>query len=196
MPRLARGPLAVLAVLIALAAAAPAAAVDPIEFIGRSDQNGNQITHYGYLTHVPGLPDSELFFDPNVRTEATARITYSGTTTLNSRHVLGNIITTATSPGTLTFYVRASGGASFATPASFAVGTPVATLLLRYYNVLNVQGANAGGQQTGIASASARATGIGLRLRIDATGQGTLINPDPANFVSVFLLGGTIELEP
>jgi hypothetical protein len=166
------------------------------EFIGRSDQNGAAITHYGYVTHLRGVPDAQLFFDPTTRTEATARLTYFATTTLNARHVVGNIITTATAPGTLTFFLRATGGATFTNPASFAVGTPVATLALRYYNVLNVQGMNPQGQQVGIASATADAEGGGLRLRIVAAGQGTLLVNDPAQFVSVFLLGGTIVSEP
>lgn len=183
-------------VLVALGSAAVAPAADFAEFIGRSDQNGSAITHYGYVTHVFGLPDAALFFDPANRTEATARLTYFATTTLNSRHVLGNIITTATAPGTLTFYARSSAGATFATPSSFAQGIPVATLLLRYYNVLTVQGTNGLGQPIGSAVATANAEGLGLLLRFSASGQGTLLVNDPANFVSVFLLGGAIGTIP
>ncbi len=80
--------------------------------------------------------------------------------------------------------------------SDFAVGSPVAALALRYFNVLNVQGAKALGQQVGIASATASAQGSGLRLRVIATGQGTLLSNNPANFVSVFLIGGTIVTEP
>jgi hypothetical protein len=76
------------------------------------------------------------------------------------------------------------------------MGNPVAAFALRYYNVLNVQGTNALGQPVGIASATARAEASGLRLRITATGQGTLLSDDPANFVSVFLIGGTIVTDP
>jgi hypothetical protein len=196
MPRLFRGLLTPLVTLVGLAAAHAAAASDVAELIGRSDQNGNAITHYGYVTHLDGVPDADLFFDPESRTQATAKLTYFGTTTLNARHVLGNIITTATAPGTLTFFLRADGGATFSDPPSFAVGNPVAAFALRYYNVLNVQGTNALGQPVGIASATARAEASGLRLRITATGQGTLLSDDPANFVSVFLIGGTIVTDP
>ena len=110
--------------------------------------------------------------------------------------MLGNIITTATAPGTLTFYARSSGGATFGTPASFAEGTPVVTVSLRYYNVLTVQGANALGQPVGSAVATARGEGLGLQLRFAASGQGTLLVNDPANFVSVFLIGGSIATIP
>jgi hypothetical protein len=186
---------ATLAVVGVLLAPRLASADTFAEFIGRSDQNGAAITHYGYVTHVRGIPDAQLFFDPTTRTEATARLTYFATTTLNARHVLGNIITTA-APGTLTFFQRTTGGATFANPASFAVGTALAVLAIRYHNVLNVQGANQLGQPVGIASATADAEGGGRRLRVAATGQGTLLVNDPAQFVSVFLLGGTIVSEP
>jgi hypothetical protein len=193
MRRLTSGLFTAFITLACLAAAPAAWAGDVAELIGRSDQNGTTVTHYGYVTHVNGVPDATLFFDPAIRTEATARVTYFGTTTLNSRHVLGNIITTATAPGTLTFYTRESAGATFDDPSSFAVGTPVAEFTLRYYNVLNVQGTNGLGQSVGIASATATADGPLGPHRITATGQGTLLSNDPANFVSVFLIGGTLS---
>ena len=196
-PRLSRGLLVAIVAVVGLAAAPHAASADDFaEFIGRSDQNGNTIIHYGYVTHARGQADADLFFDPANRTEATAKVTYFATTTLNARHVAGNIITTATAPGTLTVFRRTSGGATFSNPSSFAVGNQIFTFTLRYHNVLNVQGANPQGQQIGIASATADAEGAGLRLRFTATGQGTLLVNDPANFVSVFLIGGNIVTEP
>src|SRR5438034_4337163 len=66
-----------------------------LEFLARSDQDGTTITHYGYLTHISDLPDESLFSSPVVRTEATARFTFSATTKLTARHLLGNIIATA-----------------------------------------------------------------------------------------------------
>jgi hypothetical protein len=188
---------------LAVVALAPeAASADNVaEFIGRSDQNGNVITHYGYVTHVRGVNDANLFFDPANRSEATAKVTYFATTTLNARHVVGNIITTATAPGTLTFFLRASGGATFTTPSSFAVGIPISTFTVRYHNVLIVLGANSEGQPVGIASATADVEGeppVGpaLRLRVAAAGQGTLVVNDAANPVSVFLIGGSFVEAP
>ena len=196
-PRLSRGLLVAIVAVVGLAAVPHVASADNLaEFIGRSDQNGNTITHYGYVTHARGQADADLFFDPANRTEATAKVTYFATTTLNARHVVGNIITTATAPGTLTVFLRTSGGATFSNPSSFAVGNQIFTFTVRYHNVLNVQGANPQGQQIGIASATAAAEGSGLRLRFTATGQGTLLVNDPANFVSVFLIGGDIVTEP
>jgi hypothetical protein len=182
--------------MVVLATAPPRADADNLaEFIGRSDQNGSYVIHYGYLTHLRGTADADLFFDRANRSVGTARITYFATTTLDSRHVLGNIITTS-APGTLTFYVRQTPGASFGDPNSFATGTAVETLALRYFNVLTVQGANQQGQQVGVTSAVGDAENQTRRVRITATGQGTLLVNDPANFVSVFLLGGSIVEVP
>ncbi|MCA1603161.1 MAG: hypothetical protein LC776_16505, partial [Acidobacteria bacterium] len=73
------------------------------EFLARSDQDGMTITHYGYLTHISDLPDESLFSNPGIRTEVTARFTFSATTKLTARHLLGNIIATA-AMGRLTIY--------------------------------------------------------------------------------------------
>lgn len=167
------------------------------ELIGQSDQNAAVITHYGYVTHAKGLNDAALFFDPLVRTEATAKYTFYATTVLNARHVHGNIITTASSPGQFIVYERASGGADFNDPDSFRVGTAILSFAVRYFNVLNVQGQNQQGQSTGIASATAvLGDGYGLRLRLTATGQGTLLVNDPPTVVSTILLGGFVVEEP
>jgi hypothetical protein len=169
---------------VALASAPPLAGADNLaEFIGRSDQSGSSVVHYGYLTHLCGVPDADLFFDPANRSVATARITYFATTALDSRHVLGNIITTS-APGTLTFYVRPAPGANLSDPYSFATGTAAEVFALRYYNVLTVQGPNDLGQQVGAAFA-ADAESASRRVRVTASGQGTLLVNDPPNFVAV-----------
>jgi hypothetical protein len=177
-----------------LGAPVPGAADNLSELIGRTDQSGADITHYGYVTHVNGLNDADLFFDPVVRTETTARFTFFGTNTLNARHVVGSVITTATAPGVLTVYQRGSGGATFNIPSSFAVGTPIQVFTFRYFNVLNVQGPNELGQPTGIASGTAVAEGGGQRLRLTVSGQGTLLTEQPP--VSVFSLGAFVVREP
>lgn len=81
-------------------------------FLGRTDQHGPTLTHYGYLTHLFGVADGLLFADPTLRTEATARFTFFAETTLVSRHELGNIIGTA-ALGTLTIYFNHSAGGDF-----------------------------------------------------------------------------------
>jgi hypothetical protein len=170
------------------------------EFLGRSDQNGPTVLHYGYLTHVFGLPDEVLFVDPTARTEATARLTFVSTTTLDSRHTHGNIITTS-GLGELIVYLASNPGASFNDPGSFALGAPIATYAVRYHNVLNVQTPNQGvvtasvemeqrtAQVVGTGDVRRRFGRPGLRARLTASGQGTRTQPDPVQ--AFFLVGGS-----
>ncbi len=181
----------------------PALGETALEFIGRSDQDGPMVTHYGYFTYVSGLLQNALFSDPNTRTEATARFTFFGTTTLNARHELGNIITTA-APGTLTIYFNKAPGGSFSDPESFAKGEPIATFSLHYHNVLNVQAPDHGitsaiadldqltATQFSFDGRQHRLGRKGLRERIDASGQGTRTQVNPVQ--AFFLTGGTIVL--
>jgi hypothetical protein len=172
-----------------------------IEFIGRSDQDRNLVIHFGYLTGISGLAKEVLFFDPSIRTELTARFTFFATTKIVSRHELGNIITTA-APGKLTIFFNETPGGNFNDPESFTAGVPIATYTLHYHNTLNVQAEN-----EGIASAAAdllqqsadsftlsgkkhRLGHVGLKQRIEVTGQGTRTQIDPLQ--ASFLLGGHI----
>jgi hypothetical protein len=171
--------------------------------VGRSEQDGNAVTHFGYLTRIQGLPDSLLFSHPSIRTQATARFTFSAATTLTARNELGNIIVTA-APGTLTIYFNETPSGDFANPGSFAAGTPIATYSARYNNVLNVQSTNAG-----IMTAVADLIQLGddpftldgmqyrlgqrhLRERLSAYGQGTRTQVDPPQ--SFFLWGGNVVI--
>jgi len=169
-----------------------------LEFLGRSDQDGPTVTHYGYLTHLFGLGDAALFSDLTTRTEATARFTFSASTTLTARHEVGNMIVTA-APGTLTIYFNDTPGSDFTQPGSFAGGQAIATFSVRYHNILNVQAPNEG-IATAVAdlvqlSASAftlngrhhRLGHQGFQLRVRATGQGTRTHVDPVK--AFFLLG-------
>ncbi|HLC20505.1 MAG TPA: hypothetical protein VJM10_00155, partial [Candidatus Methylomirabilis sp.] len=177
----------------------PSHGENALEFLGRSDQDGLAVTHYGYFTHIFGLADAELFSNPANRTEATARFTFSATTTLNARHELGNIIVT-TAPGTLTIYFNETPGADFNQPASFANGHPIATFSVRYHNVLNTQGPNEGIISAAVELVQLSASPFtlnerhhrlgrhGLRERIRASGQGTRTQVDPVR--AFFLLGG------
>jgi hypothetical protein len=173
------------------------------EILGRSDQDGPQVTHYGYLTHILGLTDEQLFADANVRTEATARFTFLAVTTLDSRHQHENIITTS-APGELTLFLNQNPGADFNHPPSFAGGKAIASYSTRYHNVLNVQAPN-----QGIASASVELTQLnssafvlgnrrlrlgqpGLRARLTANGSGTRTQADPVR--AFFLVGGSVVI--
>jgi hypothetical protein len=174
-----------------------------LEFLARSDQDGMTVTHYGYLTHISDLPDESLFSNPSVRTEATARFTFSATTTLTARHLLGNIIATS-AVGTLTIYFNQALGADFGNPASFTNGQPIATFSVRFQNILNVQSPDSG-ESTAVADLAqlqarsftldGRNLRLGqhaLRARLFATGQGTRTQVDPPK--SSFLLAGNITV--
>jgi hypothetical protein len=172
-----------------------------MEFIGRSEQDGNAVIHFGYFTRISGLTEGNLFSDSGIRTEATARFTFFSTTEITSRHELGSIITTA-APGELTIFFNQNPGGNFNDSESFAVGVPIATYSLHYHNTLNVQTEN-----EGITAAAAdllqksavnftlsgkklRLGHVGIRQRIEVTGQGTRTQISPLQ--AFFLLGGYI----
>jgi len=174
-----------------------------LELVGRSEQAGNAVTHFGYLTRIRDLPDGLLFSHPSIRTEATARFTFFATTTLTARHVLDNIITTA-APGTLTIYLTDTPSGDFGTPGSFAAGTPIATFSARFHNVLNVQATDAG-IMSGVADLMQLTSDFftlngthyrlgrrHLRERLSANGEGTRTQVEPP--ISSFLWGGNVVI--
>src|SRR4051794_39495872 len=93
---------------------------DAIEVVGRLVQAEDAITGFGYLTHVSGIPDAELFGGA-VRLEGTARFTFASRVTATARFIRPNMITV---PGTgdLRVYFHAPGGATFDNPDSFEAG--------------------------------------------------------------------------
>jgi hypothetical protein len=115
-----------------------------LEFVGRADQNGLSIAIFGYVTHVAGLDDAEVFAtaNPLLRNETNARITFTAQTQVNQAfQVLPPPATSSLfdvdSAGTLTFYfVQTPSGRSFGAPASFATGTPIASYALRFQDVV------------------------------------------------------------
>src|SRR3954447_15796132 len=46
-----------------------AVAVDAFEIVGQTEQQGNVFAGYGYLTHISGLPDDQLFTSADNRSE-------------------------------------------------------------------------------------------------------------------------------
>lgn len=123
-----------------------------MEFVGIVDQNGPQFSYYGYLTYIAGITQTLLFRDPISHTEATARFTFSGTSTLTGRSVVENLFN-LNAAGTVTFYYDETQGADFDDPSSFARGTAIATATTRFHNVLIVTAPN-----TGIANGEAELT--------------------------------------
>jgi hypothetical protein len=113
------------------------------EFVGFVEQNGAQLSYYGYVTYIAGISETLLFRDPISHTEATARFTFHGTATVTERSVVNNLFN-VNATGTITFSFDETQGANFGNPASFARGTAVASATTRFHNVLIVTAPNTG----------------------------------------------------
>ena len=109
-----------------------------LEFIGRVDQTGPSFNGYGYVTHVDGIDDSELFTgSPISASEKTARITFSFKTQLSSRAALEDVFALH-SKGTIDFFFNATPAASFDDPASFSKGEAVGSGPLDFQSTISV----------------------------------------------------------
>jgi hypothetical protein len=153
------------------------------EFIGKLDQPDlNTSNFYGYLTHIVGIPDSQLFTS-STRADSTARLTFYVTATLDA-HLAQLPLFVTTGAGTIRFYFNPSGGAKIDDPASFQRGRPVGAAVARFHDVLNAQSDTAGIENaTGslvqstagtftLGGKSYRFGRLGLRLRIAMSGEG------------------------
>jgi hypothetical protein len=116
-----------------------------IELIGTVDQDGFNLTAYGYITYLAGVPSDLLFVEGTplaLLSETAARFTFVATGSVATRAVHENIFMT-NSPSTLSIYFNETpSGVTFADPASFAGGTLVVTLNQREHIILNVQEPN------------------------------------------------------
>lgn len=170
------------------------------EFIGRIDQNGFNFTGYGYLTHIKGLSDDQIYTSPAAASEDTARFTYVATATLTSRAILSDVFV-INSQGTITFYFTESPpDRDFNNPTSFASGTPIATGSMRYQDILLVQSSNRGlatgvSEVTQLSDTSFTLGGqsyqfgqSNLFYRFSTVGNGTRTDPGPP--ISFVLLAG------
>jgi hypothetical protein len=174
---------------------------DAFEFVAKTDQLDSALTGYGYLTHVSGAEDGDLFADPTTKTEATARFTLFSTSTLDQVQpfLIGTLLT-HTATGTTTFYFNDAPAGDFKNPNSFKSGQAIATYTTRLHDVLNVISPNQGlttsvfdlEQRTTtpftVAGGETRFGRKGLLLHLDATGQASrsLVTP----LVSVDLSSG------
>ncbi len=111
-----------------------------LEFVGRATQNGFSIAMSGYVTHVAGVSDADLFAtaDPLARGESNARITFSGSTTISqSFAVFGSgpspTLFDVNSSGPLNFFFNESGGPS-------SSPTPIASYSVRFQDVVAALG--------------------------------------------------------
>ena len=108
-------------------------------------QVGPSLVGFGYLTRVRGLNNAQLFTtapaiqsaDPRASDPGPARFTFYSEAKIESLSQLGAAIS-STGGGRVRIYYQASGGASFADPASFAKGLLIATLDGSFQNDLTV----------------------------------------------------------
>jgi len=115
-----------------------------LEIVGRAEQDGLNITIFGYVTHIVGVDDAALFAAPSpaARNETTARVSFLATTTIGQSFMVlpppaQPSLFDTDSAGTLTFYFTDTpSGRSFSTPSSFGSGTAVATNRLRFQDVV------------------------------------------------------------
>ncbi len=165
-----------------------------VEFRGRITQSGSSgqsFTGYGYLIRASQAENSDLF-DGTPPSESTALLTMYATGDLKAR-VLDMSVHSLDIVGALTVYQRSHPGADFNDPSSFQVGTPVARYDLTLQDVLAVYATGKGlptltgdMRQTAARALSGPLTGqtfgrVGTRLRLFATGLGTLTDPVTLN---------------
>ncbi len=177
-------------------------AQNALEFVGRIDQNGPNFTGYGYFTFIRDLNSTQLFTNPALASESTARFTFYATAVMDARAVVSDVFV-INSLGDMTFYFDPSPpGRSFGNPASFTSGTPIATASMRYHDTLLVQAPNKG-LASGVAEViqeTATAFSLGgssytlgapdLFYRFTTIGNATRTDPNPSNPVSFVLLSG------
>lgn len=164
-----------------------------IEIIGLIQQSGANFVGYGYLTHLSGLNDSLLFADPADQSESTARFTFVAESTLDKRSTVNNVVNIASSGDLAIYFHRDGAGADFAQPDSFQSAKQLASLKIRFQNILNIQtsGPPARGITTLFADSRQRESAgfslqgrrflfgtVGLRHHFEAAGEG--VRPDPS----------------
>jgi hypothetical protein len=169
------------------------------EFTGRIDQDGPTFRIYGYVTYLYDLPPGLLFTQPVTHSEATARITLSGTTTLTDRSIISNVFH-VDSAGTVSFYFDKDHGASFDDLDSFGRGQAIGAANVRLQNVLSVTGPNTGtangsGEMIHTISLPFQLNGVDYKLgrpgmvqRVTFSGSGVRFVPEPP--VSIIAIGG------
>jgi hypothetical protein len=108
-------------------------------------QVGPSLIGFGYLTRVRGLTAAQLFTtppaissaDPRAADPGPARFTFYSEAKIESLSQLAEAIS-STGGGNVRIYYRATGGATFEDPSSFAKGLHVATLVGNFQNDLTV----------------------------------------------------------
>jgi hypothetical protein len=165
-----------------------------VEFRARLSQlgtSGERFVAYGYLTRVQGTTLADLFAG-NTLDVSTALLTAYAAGDL-TRRVHDQSVHSVDIVGTLIVYQRPVPGASFADPASFQFGTPVAAFALTLQDVLTVFAPARGiptlnGDMRQTLAERLDGPGrdkvfgdVNARSRLFATGLGALVNPVTLN---------------
>jgi hypothetical protein len=114
----------------------PPEARNAIEVVGTILQDGLSLTGFGWLTHVAGLADGDLFTGSQ-RDATTARLRWYSQVTVKAADVLPSLFS-VTGTGALRIFFDGNGGAQPDVPATFPTGRLVARYSGRFHNVLSV----------------------------------------------------------
>jgi hypothetical protein len=126
----------------ATAAAAARVGVAPeareaVGVIGTILQDGLELTGFGWLTHVAGLTNADLFTDPSKRGAATARFLWHAEVRVGTLDLLPGLFY-GTGNGRLRIFFASAAGANNDDPASFASGRMVARYTGVFRNIQTV----------------------------------------------------------
>jgi hypothetical protein len=156
-----------------------------IEFLVQIQQNGADMIAYGYLTEVAGLSQGDLFV--GTPSDTTARLTAYATGKVVGRTTSGQVHNLDLT-GDLTIYSLPGAGASFAHPATFKSGSPVARYALTIQDILTVIATDTGlptlfgdlrQTQASALGSHGKFGQSGTKLRLQAAGFGTRQVADP-----------------
>ena len=177
--------------------AAPPAGRVAMEVVGLSVQDGDSLLSVGYVTHVSGVADAQLFSDPAIRDEKHARLVFIDQSVVASRSVLGTLFV-LTFRGTTTLHWQPTPSSDFANPPSFSAGRTVGTFSTRVHDVVNAVAPNSGiataveqltQTRAGIvplAGRPGRFGRVGVHLRLDSTGAASRSSVDPVRSTTAF----------
>ena len=168
-----------------------------MEVVGQSLQDGDSLVSVGYVTHVAGVSDAQLFSDPAIRDEKHARLVFTDQLTVASRSVLQTLFI-LTFRGATTLRWQLTPSSDFANPASFSTGRTVGGFATRVHDVVNVLAPNSG-IATAVEQLSQTRAGliplpgrpgrfgrVGVHLRLESTGIASRSSVNPVRSATAF----------
>jgi len=176
-----------------------------IEFIGGNEVNFITERIFGYITHIAGLDDDDLFFSTGEKDERTARFTYFADQFVTEKHGAGTLFDLSAPREPLNIFLRAGPGATFDNVFSFGAGRLIANFdeRYRYFSTALPGGGGTASETADLGEEEAHAFSVGgqtvqlgraeVRYRLQATGTSILARPLP--FIQAnFTLGGDMRL--